>query len=453
MGVLLMRRMKDSGIEWIGKIPEDWEVIKLRYVLSLSTGLSVTKAEFVESGVPCVNYGDIHSKYTFDLDISRDKLNLVNKSHLENKATALAKKGDFIFCDTSEDIEGSGNCLFIREDDNLNIFAGSHTILGKPIQQIYSPYLGYLLKSSGIKSQIQSVVVGIKVYSITQKILKNVSLFFPTYDEQLKIASYLDKKVAQIDNIIKKTKESIEEYKKYKQSLISEVVTKGLDPSVKMKDSGIEWIGEIPEHWSLTPFKYVLKERNEKNNPVQTSERLSLSIDKGVTLYSEKTTNLDRYKEDVSKYKLAHVGDFVLNSMNMIVGAVGISDYFGCVSPAYYTYYDSVENHCTAKYCDFLFRSKTLRNVLFSLGKGIMAIDRGDGKYNTVRLKVSREDLRSLKLPIPDLIEQIEIVEFLNKKSSEIDCHIGKKERMIFELESYKKSLIYEVVTGKKEII
>lgn len=267
-----------------------------------------------------------------------------------------------------------------------------------------------------------------------------------------KIAGFLDEKCAEIDKVLEKTRASVEEYKKLKQSIITQAVTKEIRGDRAMKDSGIEWIGEVPEDWELIPFRHVLKERNEKNSPVKSKERLSLSIDLGITLYAEKTTNLDRFKEDFEQYKLAHKGDLVMNSMNMIVGASGVSDYYGCVSPVYYTFYDELDDHVTAKYCEYIFRSKTMLRVLFSLGKGIYAIVRGDDRVNTCRLKVSKEDLKSLIIPVPKVDEQREIIDFLSRKCDSIDSVIDKKEQFIIELESYKKSLIYEYVTGKKEV-
>ncbi|NQY29173.1 MAG: restriction endonuclease subunit S [Flavobacteriaceae bacterium] len=213
------------------------------------------------------------------------------------------------------------------------------------------------------------------------------------------------------------------------------------------KDSGIEWLGEIPAHWEIESFKHILTERNEKNAPIKTKEILSLSIDKGVTLYAEKTTNLDRFKDDFSKYKLAHKGDLVFNSMNMIVGAVGVSDYFGCVSPVYYTYHGGLNNSYTTKFYEYLFRSKIVQGVLYSLGKGLMAIDRGDGKYNTLRLKVSRDDLRSMKLPFPNPSEQTQIVQFLNDKTTKIDEAIAIKQQQIQLLKERKQILIHKAVT------
>lgn len=213
------------------------------------------------------------------------------------------------------------------------------------------------------------------------------------------------------------------------------------------KDSEVEWLGEIPEHWKIESFKNILTERNEKNNPIRSTERLSLSIGKGVTLYSEKTTNLDRFKDDFAQYKLAYKGDLVLNSMNMIVGAVGISEYFGCVSPVYYVYHGDLNSYYTTKFYEYLFRCKTVQGVLYSLGRGLIAIDRGEGKYNTLRLKVSREDLRSLKLPYPNLSDQTHIVTFLDHKTALIDKAISIKEKQIELLKERRQILIHNAVT------
>lgn len=220
----------------------------------------------------------------------------------------------------------------------------------------------------------------------------------------------------------------------------------------KMKDSGIEWIGEIPEDWEVLPFRHVLQERNERNNPVVSEERLSLSIERGVTLYADKTTNLDRFKDDFAHYKLAYIGDLVMNSMNMIVGATGVSKWFGCVSPVYYTFYDNDIEHTTAKFCEYIFRSKTMLRVLHSFGKGIYSIDRGDDKINTCRLKVAKSDLKNIKIPIPQISEQKLIIQFLDKKCSEIDFDISKTRETIEEYKKLKQSIITEVVTGKVKI-
>ena len=446
----MARKVKESGIDWIKTIPVEWEVNRLKNIFTFGKGLPITKENLTETGIDVISYGQIHSKNNNGLEINNALIRFVSQSYLESHKGSLVDREDFIFADTSEDLQGCGNCVYVDTDKQL--FAGYHTIILRSNSGCNNKYFAYLFKSDIWRSQIRSRVSGIKLFSITQKILRETTIIIPPIEEQKRIVKFLDEKVSEIDNIILKTKESIEHYKKYKQAIITEVALGGLDKAVATKNSGIDWIGNIPEHWKIKPFKFVMTERNEKNIPVKTDERLALSIDKGITTYAEKTTNLDRFKDDVTQYKLAYEGDLVFNSMNMIVGAIGYSNYFGCVSPAYYTYYDNVEGHYTSKYYEYIFRSKTMRKVLFSLGKGIMAIDRGDDKINTCRLKVSRDDLRCLKVPVPTEQEQQEIVKYLDAKCTEIDALIAKKEAFAEEMEAYKKSLIYECVTGKKEV-
>lgn len=440
-----MRKMKDSGIEWIGEIPEDWEVKRTRFIAqSLNKGNGITKEDVKDDGdIQCVRYGEIYSKYDRDFSVtfSRTDVDMI-------ASPKYIQKGDILFTCTGELVEEIGkNIVYMGESPCL---AGGDIIV---MQHEQNPiFLNYALNSSYSQAQKSSGKTKLKVVHISAGEIGNVAIVLPPLAEQTAIAAYLDTQCAHIDSVIEKTKQSIEEYKKLKQAVITQAVTKGVRGEREMKDSGVEWIGEIPREWNLIPFRHILKERQEKNSPVKTEERLSLSIDLGVTLYAEKTTNLDRFKEDFEQYKLAHVGDLVMNSMNMIVGATGVSNYYGCVSPVYYTFYDELSDHATAKYCEYIFRSKTMLRVLYSLGKGIYAIVRGDDRVNTCRLKVSKEDLKSIIIPQPDVDEQREIIAYLDQKCAEIDTLITKKEQFLTELESYKKSMIYEYVTGKKEV-
>lgn len=213
-----------------------------------------------------------------------------------------------------------------------------------------------------------------------------------------------------------------------------------------MKNSGVEWIAEIPENWELRPLKFILQERSQKNNPIISEEILSLSIDKGVTLYADKTTNKDRFKEDLTQYKLAYPNDIVVNSMNVIVGAVGKSKYMGCVSPVYYVLYSSDDKKYDIDYYDYIFKSAPLRKVLFSLGRGIMSIEKENDRINTCRLKVSNSDLKRLTFPVPPFQLQQQIANFLDDKCADIDQLITLQQQMIDELKAYKQSVITEAV-------
>ena len=312
-------------------------------------------------------------------------------------------------------------------------------------------YVKWLFLSDGFTAAVSSSVYGAKMPRVASDFILALPCFLPSSSKQQQIAAYLDKVCGEVDEMIALQEQMIEELKAYKQSVITEAVTKGLNSKAPMKDSGSEWIGNIPEHWKLEPLKYCFGRRSEKNNPVKTKERLSLSIDKGVTLYAEKTTNLDRFKEDFTQYQLAYPNDIVLNCMNMIVGAVGLSKYMGCVSPVYYVIYP-IKAEIDALYYSYLLNIPTIRGVYFSLGKGIYAIERGEGRVNTCRLKVSYDDFGRLDIPIPPIEEQKEITQYIQNKCAEIDALIAIKQQKIEELKDYKKSVIYEYVTGKKDV-
>lgn len=440
----MTRTMKDSGIKWIGFIPKHWPVSKFKYSSIMYTGNSIKDSEkdeysSLEMARPYIS--------TKNIDLSNNTINYESGIYIKvcNKTFKIAPANSTLMC-----IEGGSagkKKAFLAQSvcfvNKLCCFIANNNYNSK--------YIYYFLTSPNYEDEFISNIEGL-IGGVSINKLKTISILCPSLPEQQAIADYLDDKCAQIDNITATINEQIEVLKQYKKSVITEAVTKGLDHNVPMKDSGVEWIGKIPEHWTLKPFEFILKERSLKNNPILTDERLALSIDKGITLYSEKTTNLDRFKDDVSLYKVVYPGDFVMNSMNMIVGAVGITPYFGCVSPAYYVFYDENTEHTKARFCDYIFRSKTIRKYLFSIGKGIMAIERGDDRVNTCRLKVSRYDLNKLKIPQPPYIEQTQILNYLDDKCAKIDAVIADKQAQLETLAAYKKSLIYEYVTGKKSV-
>ena len=435
----MAREMKDSGFEWIGEIPVDWLTKKIKYNFTVFAGATPKseKKEYWDGDISWITPADYKTE---DKYVCMGRKNISIEGY-KSCGTTIVPKGSVIFSKRAPvgTVAISGNELCTNQG----------CLSCVPRECVDCVYYYFVL--SVFTEQFELLSTGTTFKEISANSFVNFPLPFPIYKEQIQISSFLSKKCLEIDNILSKTRTSIEEYKKLKQAVITQAVTQGVRSDREMKDSGIEWIGKVPSEWDLVPFRHVLKERQEKNSPVKSTERLSLSIDLGVTLYSEKTTNLDRFKDDFEQYKLAHKGDLVMNSMNMIVGASGVSSYYGCVSPVYYTYYDEIEDHVTAKYCEYIFRSKAMLRVLYSLGKGIYAIVRGDDRVNTCRLKVSKEDLKSIVLPMPSILEQREIVNYLNVKCTEIDNLIAKKEQYLLEIENYKKSLIYEYVTGKRK--
>lgn len=433
-----MSGMKDSGIEWIGEMPKTWDLLKGKYIFAQRIQKGNEKNLQLLS--PTQKYGVIPQSLYEELTTSKTvKLNeKVNLGELK-----AIHRGDF--CISLRSFQGG-----FEYSEYEGVVSPAYQVF-YPIRPIADGYYKYMFKDRGFIEKMNSYTLSLRDgKNIAFSDFGNTYIPIPPLTEQICIADFLDSKCSEIDALTVDIQKEIDVLEEYKRSIVTEAVTKGINPNVLMKDSGIEWIGEIPQNWEMVSFQHILKERSEKNYPIKTDERLSLSIDKGVTLYADKTTNLDRFKEDVSQYKLAHPGDLIMNSMNMIVGAVGISDYYGCVSPAYYVFYD--EDGITARFCDYIFHTKVLQRVLFGLGKGIMAIVRGDDRVNTCRLKVSRYDLNKLKLPIPPIADRIKIVTELDAKCSEVDNIISNKREQLAILEDYKKTVIYEYVTGKKEV-
>ena len=257
---------KDSGIGWIGKIPSHWEVKKFNYLFNFSRGLSITKQDLKDEGIPCVNYGEIHSKFGFKINPEEHFLKSVESDYMKSSSKSLLRRGNFVFADTSEDIEGSGN--FTCLDSDTPTFAGYHTIIAIQRENNNYIYLAYFFDSLEFRNQIRSEVSGIKVFSITQSILKTTNVLLPPKSEQIAIALFLDHKTTEIDQLIADKKRLIEFYEEEKTAVINQAVTKGIDSNVKLKDSGIEWLGEIPEHWEVKRFRYffdLITEKRENN--------------------------------------------------------------------------------------------------------------------------------------------------------------------------------------------
>ena len=216
--------MKDSGVEWIGEIPEHWNVIRFRNAFRFNKGLNITKENLNdEQGILCLNYGEIHSKYGFEFIPNVHPLKFVDESYLKNNQKSLLNDGDFVFADTSEDIEGSGNFSYINGQDL--VFAGYHTLIAKPKINFNSRFIAYVLDSSAFRNQVRLRVKGVKVFSITQAILKTTFIWLPTEQEQNEIVKYLDEKMQKFNNAKIAYQIQIDRLKEYKNILINQAVT------------------------------------------------------------------------------------------------------------------------------------------------------------------------------------------------------------------------------------
>ncbi len=213
---------KDSGVEWLGVIPLDWELSKLRYKFAFGKGLTITKENLRDEGIPCVNYGEVHSKYGFEVDPQVHSLKCVDEKYLKENANSLLLKGDIVFADTSEDLDGSGN--FTQLISDTRVFAGYHTIISRPLKRDNARFYAYLLDCHELRTQVRTAVKGVKVFSVTQAILRNLSIWLPSENEQQSIAAFLDHETAKIDNLIEKQQELIELLQEKSQAVISNVV-------------------------------------------------------------------------------------------------------------------------------------------------------------------------------------------------------------------------------------
>ena len=438
-----MRAMKDSGIKWIGEIPEEWEVVPFKSYFKLSKGLNITKENLVPNGIPVISYGQIHSKTNTGTAVNADLIRYVPKDFLETNPNCLLSVGSFIFADTSEDKEGCGNAVYVNDETNPFLFAGYHTIIANPKQYIKNKYLAYLFLTDCWRTQIRSVVTGIKVYSINQKCLNASTIICPPLSEQQRIATYLDTKCGEIDELIGIQEKFIEELKSYKQSVITEAVTKGLNPNAKRKDSGVEWIGEIPEEWEVRRIKNIGTAKNgltySPSNVCDASEGTlvlrSSNIQNGLLDFND---NL--YVNSECEDLKVEVGDIIICSRNGSAALVG-----KCAI---------VEEHINATFGAFMMRFRSMywgKYIYYLLQISITKYKRLFSTTTVNQLTIGI--FNTLEIPFtPNIAEQQQIATYLDNKCSQIDSLIALKQTKIEELKSFKKSLIYEYVTGKKTV-
>ncbi len=426
-----MAEMKDSGIHAIGRIPKEWNVVRTKYLSNISIGLVTTMTEnYVEKeeGVPLIRNGNIRcNKIDVNGIVFLDKRFAEKNKHrqLHTGQIATVHTGDV------------GTSIVIPEEyDGCLGFA---TIQSTPYKGVSSEFLCWFYNSAAFKNQCIECSTGDGRQNLNLYDFVDLFVAIPKYDLQSKIASFLDKKCAEIDSLHTDIEKQIETLEEYKKSIITEAVTKGLDPDVEMKDSGIEWIGMIPKNWNVDKIKYHLK-RNEPKNPGNV-EVLSVYREYGVIPKNSRDDNHNITSEDTSKYKYVKKGDLVINKMKAWQGSMGVSEYEGIVSPAYFIY-NFTDNYLDKKYFHFLIRN-CYKDEFRRISGGIR-----EGQWDLSADLFAKESVL-----IPPKKEQIKIVEYLNTKCAEIDDVIVDKKKQLETLEQYKKSLIYEYVTGKKEVL
>ena len=436
-----MREMKDSGIEWIGEIPKEWDLIKCKYVTEVYTGNSIKDEEkgLYEDPVDSIPY--ISTK---DIDATFNSVAYDNGLFIKKIDTSFvrANKGDTLMC-----IEGGSagrkKAILDRTVCFVNKLCCFHPTRINPV------YLFYILNSPHYEEEFSVNMSGL-IGGVSKGKLMNFILPYPCYDTQHRIADYLDDKCGKIDRYIEQQKQVIEKLKAYKQSVITEAVTKGLDPTVPMKDSGVEWIGEIPESWVVVKAtRLILSTQNgltrrdlEKSNGNIVLKLRNINS-RGEIDYSE-INRIVLSSKEVETYQLID-GDFLFVRVNGSRSLVGKCAIYNGISEIV-AYNDHIIRVRLNNFCDKDFFKWFL---LSDVGKKEIDIHTST---SAGQFTISGDGLRNLNVILPKKEIQREIVVYLNQKCSSIDFAIAEKQNLIEKLTEYKKSLIYEVVTGKKEV-
>ena len=423
----MKREMKHSGVAWIGEIPEHWEIERGKNVLVLQKRPVREKDEVIT----CFRDGEVILR-------------------------SLRRTEGFTMSDKEIGYQG------INEGDivihGMDGFAGAmgvskSTGKGSPVLVVCTPkydaipeYIIYYLRSLAITDVFVALATGIRERSCDLRWNKVSELEFilPTAKEQQKIAEFLDRKCGEIDEMISLQEKVIEELKAYKQSIITEAVTKGLNPNVAMKDSGIEWIGEIPEHWSKDKIIRSFRMIGSGTTPKSTDENnfdgdinwiQSGDINGGV-MASCKNRVSNETIENCSALKVYSAPFIIVAMYGASVGNTSISSIDGCVNQACCVLSDSALN--------FNYAFSVIKSCKdYWLRKAV-----GGGQPN-----ISQETIKETWIPIPPITEQQAIADYLDEKCADIDSLIQTKQSKIDSLKEYKKSIIYEYVTGKKEIL
>lgn len=409
-----MRAMKDSGIEWIGQIPEGWNARRLRFLCSIQTGNMDTQDNNPDGSYPF---------YVRSPNIERS-----NSYTFDNEAILMA--GDGV---------GAGKVFHYV---NGKYACHQRVYCLSDIQDTVPKYLFYYLRENFWKEIEQSNAKS-TVDSIRLPMLKDFPVTFPAISEQTAIANYLDTQCSRIDNIISKEEQVIEKLKEYKQSVITEAVTKGLNPDVPMKDSGIEWIGLIPEGWGLSKIKHVTRFSPPVDFNVDQDTEIGY-----LPMECLKNGNMTPYAKGLGQLTQSLTpfqnGDLVVAKVTPcfengnIAIADGLASGVGLGTSEIFVFRCSGIN---TAYLFYVFRNDSFKALCVSSMTGTGGLKR-----------IPSEFIRNIDIPLPKENEQTAIANYLDKKCAEIDHMIEKKQQLIEKLGEYKKSLIYEMVTGKREV-
>lgn len=423
-----MREMKNSGIEWIGDIPSDWNIRAIKALFYVYAG-ATPKSEVPEFWDGNINWITPADYKTEDKFVENGRKQITEMGY-RSCGTNLVPAGSIIFSKRAP----IGSVVISKVD----LCTNQGCLSCVPKHELSINYFYFMLS---VFTEIFNLLgSGTTFKEISYDSFVNFKIPYPTTEEQKKIADFLDEKCAEIDTVIEKTKATIEEYKKLKQSVITQAVTKGIRPNRPMKDSKNIWFGNIPFDWEIQKIKYVF---TIKKDIAGEEGYTVLSITQRGITPKDLSKNEGQLAENYSKYQLVNIGDFAMNHMDLLTGWVDISKFSGVTSPDYRVFMLNDKNKNSDKFYLYLMQMCYFNRIFYGLGQGVS----GMGRW-----RLQADKFLNFTIPVPPTVEQKEIADYLDKKCFEIDELIAKKTSLLSELESYKKSLIYEYVTGKKEV-
>jgi len=423
--------IKDSGVSWLGEVPEHWEVQPIGRIGQLCKGNGGNKGDEVPTGVPCVRYGDLYTRHEFFIRNTKAYVS-------EERAGSYTpiRYGDVLFAASGETIEDIG-----RSAVNLmkiDARCGGDVLLLRPSVDAAAEFLGYAADAVPSRNQKARMGRGFTVVHIYGSQLKRLALPFPPLPEQATIVRFLDHYDRKIRRHIRAKQKLIKLLGEQKQAIIHRAVTRGLDPNVRLKPSGVEWLGDVPEHWEMKRNGRLFAQRNQTGFgelPI-----LEVSLKTGVRIRDFDNSIRKQVMSDREKYKRAAKGDIAYNMMRMWQGAVGVAPVDGLVSPAYVVArpFEGVE----VRYFSNLFRTSAYMKEVDSCSRGIVK-DRN---------RLYWEDFKQISSPCPPLDEQIRIAEAIEENTRTINDGIGRTLAELDLLREYRTRLIADVVTGKLDV-
>lgn len=416
--------LKDSGVEWLGEIPAHWEVLKGKW-LFVKQERPVKKDDEI---VTCFRDGQV----TLRSNRKTEGFTIALKEH----GYQGIRKGDLVI----HNMDAFAGAIGVSDSDGKS--TPVYSACTPRNENSVSPYFyAYFLKDLAKNDVILSLAKGIRERSTDFRFsdFGELLLSVPTFEEQTRIAEFLDKKTAQIEKAIGQKARQIELLKEHRQILIHKAVTRGLNPDVRFKNSGVEWIGEIPEHWEVKRFKYLLSEINLRSE-TGTEELLSLSKNKGVIPKSDLEERAGQANSLVG-YKKVFKNNLVINKMQAANGLIAVSKIEGITSPDY-SIYSADSEKLSIDYVGYLLIQS---NYLAEFKKVVTGVMEG-------YIRLYTDDLFKIKSILPPLKEQLEIVAFIESVSHKVFKTISLKEKEIEKLKEYKATLINSVVTGKIKV-